>query len=68
LKARNSEDLYDVVKVIAWLGGEVEEERGYEVLAKVVEMIEEEGGVYATMRRYHNSVAMSQEVDCLKEQ
>lgn len=57
-----------MVKVIAWLGGEVEEERGYEVLAKVVEMIEEEGGVYATMRRYHNSVAMSQEVDCLKEQ
>lgn len=68
LKARGSEELFDLVKVIGWLGGEIEEETGYEVLEKVVLWIEEEGGVFAVLRKYYKHLILSQSVDCLKEQ
>ena len=44
--------MYDVVKLVTWLnkGEDEDEEKGYEVLGKVVESIEGKGGVMSVLR------------------
>ena len=52
IKSKQSDEVYDMVKLIAWLnrGEEEDEEKGYEVLAKIVELIEGKGGVLNVLR------------------
>ena len=68
-QAKGARQFYNIVDIVEWINSQDDDEAlTADVLAKTVAKLEDEGGIYSVLRKYHKQVILAQESDSYKQQ